>query len=66
MLTEKHGVRVRILPSLCEPDDWHAGKTFVGNIQDAEAYVWNKVDGLIEHFTGSHRRLNNGPTEAAR
>lgn len=47
MLTEKHGVRVRILPSLCEPDDWHAGKTFVGNLKSAEACVWNKTDGLI-------------------
>jgi hypothetical protein len=46
-LEENHGVRVRILPSLSEPDDWHAERGFVGNTRSAEAYVWNRSQGLI-------------------
>ena len=45
---EKHGVRVRVLPALCPPDDWMAENTFsVKNQRSAEAYVWNAVEGLI-------------------
>jgi hypothetical protein len=46
-LDEQHGVRVRVLPALCEADDWHAENAFVGNLRSAEAYVWNKDEGLI-------------------
>lgn len=46
-LDEQHGVRVRVLPALCPPDDWHAENGFVGNLRNAEAYVWNKDEGLI-------------------
>jgi hypothetical protein len=46
-MNETNGVRVRVLPSLCQPDDWHYDKGFVGNIRSAEAYVWNKDEGLI-------------------
>lgn len=44
---EQHGVRVRVLPALCPPDDWHAENGFVGNLRSAEAYVWNRNEGLI-------------------
>ena len=44
---EQHGVRVRVLPALCPPDDWHAEQGYVGNLRSAEAYVWNKSEGLI-------------------
>lgn len=44
---ETHGVRVRVLPALCPPDDWHAENGFVGNLRNAEAYIWNKDEGLI-------------------
>lgn len=44
---EKHGVRVRVLPALCPPDDWHAENGYVGNHRSAEAYTWNKTEGLI-------------------
>jgi hypothetical protein len=44
---EQHGVRVRVLPSLSPPDDWHAENGFFGNQRNAEAYVWNKGEGLI-------------------
>ncbi len=46
-LEEKHGIRVRILPSLSAPDNWHSEKGFVGNIRSAEAYVWNVDEGLV-------------------
>lgn len=46
-MDEQHGVRVRVLPALCPPDDWHAENGFVGNLRNAEAYVWNKDEGLV-------------------
>jgi len=46
-MDEQHGVRVRVLPALCPPDDWHSENGFVGNIRAAEAYVWNKDEGLV-------------------
>lgn len=47
MVQEFHGVRVRTLPALCEPDAWHAANNFVGNLRTAEAYAWNNQTGLI-------------------
>lgn len=44
---ETHGVRVRILPSLTGTDTWHSENMFVGNQRCAEAFVWNKNDGLL-------------------
>jgi len=44
---EKHGVRVRILPSLSPPDAWHASNAYVGCLRSAEGYIWNKSEGLI-------------------
>lgn len=49
-LQEWHGVRVRILPSLSPPDAWHAENGFTGQQRNAEAYVWNDVEGLIAQF----------------
>lgn len=46
-LDEQHGVRVRVLPALCPADDWHSQNGFVGNKRSAEAYVWDKEEGLI-------------------
>lgn len=46
-LDEQHGVRVRVLPALCPADDWHSQNGFVGNKRSAEAYVWDKNEGLI-------------------
>jgi hypothetical protein len=47
---EFHGVRVRILPSLSPADTWHSENGFVGNLRNAEAYVWSKEEGLIAQF----------------
>ena len=46
-LQEWHGVRVRVLPALCPADDWHAEEAYVGQLRNAEAYVWNKSEGLL-------------------
>ena len=46
-LEEKHGVRMRTLPSLCPPDQWHADNMYTGNLRSAEAYAFHKRDGLI-------------------
>jgi hypothetical protein len=46
-LIELHGVAVRILPTLCAADDWHSKMQFVGNMRCAEAYIWNKDEGLV-------------------
>ena len=46
-LDEQHGVRVRVLPALCPPDDWHSEQGFVCNLRNAEAYVWNRNEGLV-------------------
>lgn len=52
-LEEQHGVRVRVLPSLCPPDEWHSSKGFVGNIPSAECFIWSKVEGLVGTATYS-------------
>jgi hypothetical protein len=46
-LDEKYGVRVRVLPALCPADDWHSENGYIGNLRNAEAYVWNKDEGLV-------------------
>jgi len=45
-LKELHGVKVRILPSLCSADSWHGKKGFVGNVRSAEGLLFNKNGGL--------------------
>lgn len=44
---EKHGIRVRVLPALCPPDEWHAANGFVGNQRNAEGYIYNDKEGLV-------------------
>ncbi|HXE63255.1 MAG TPA: hypothetical protein VN519_06915 [Bryobacteraceae bacterium] len=41
------GFRVRVLPSLCPPDAWHARSGYVGAVRSAEAYVWSGETGLV-------------------
>lgn len=50
-VSENHGARVRIISSLCATDAWHAEMQFVGNLRQAEAFVWNKDEGQIAHAT---------------
>jgi hypothetical protein len=50
-VSENHGARVRIISSLCATDAWHAEMQFVGNLRQAEAFVWNEHEGQIAHAT---------------
>lgn len=44
---ELAGATVRIIPSLRPPCAWSSENNYVGNIRAAEAYVWNRAEGLI-------------------
>lgn len=44
---ETNGVVVRVIPSLCSADAWHSQMGFIGNLQRAEGYIWNRNRGLI-------------------
>ena len=44
---EMHGVRVRTLPSLSGSDYYHASNGYTGNLRQAEAFMWNKDEGLL-------------------
>lgn len=46
-LEENKGVRVRILPSLCEPDAWHSDSGYVGNLRSMESFIWHSDEGLV-------------------
>lgn len=47
-----HSVQVRILPSLCPPDAWHASMGYTSKLS-AEAYFWDAEDGCVATFTHS-------------
>lgn len=47
---EYNGVRVRYMGSLSATDSWHHKKGYIGNNKTAEAFVWDKVDGLVANF----------------
>lgn len=48
-----NGVRVRILPSLCAPDEWHSRRGYVGERRAAEAYLWSKGSGYYGHHSSN-------------
>ena len=52
---ENHGARVRVISSLCAADAWHAEMTLVGNLRQAEAFVWHRQEGQIAHATFTAR-----------
>ena len=45
---EKTGVRVRVLPSLCATDSWHASKGY-RHMRSAEALLWDHDTGYDGH-----------------
>ena len=44
------GVTVRILRSLSATDTWHFDKGYIGTPRAAEAFLWDKSDGLVAQF----------------
>ena len=49
---DHQGVLVRIIPSLCPPDSWHAAMGYSGKL-GAEAYYWDSEQGCVATFTHS-------------
>lgn len=49
-------VHVRVLPSMSGTDAWHYRKGYVQGRRAAEAYVWNKLDGYVGHFSVNSRQ----------
>jgi len=47
IVKENGGLTVRRLSSLTATDNWHAEKGYVGSVQKAQAFVWNKDRGLL-------------------
>lgn len=48
-LDEQFGVRIRMMPSLCAAEDWHAEHGYVGNVRSAQAVVWDGDHGMTAH-----------------
>jgi hypothetical protein len=48
-----NGVVVRALRSLATPSVWEFDKGFVGALQSAEAFLWDKNRGIIAQFTAT-------------
>lgn len=48
---EYKGIVVRYLRSLTGEDAWHNIKGYIGSVQSAESFVWNKEEGLIANFS---------------
>ena len=48
---EYKGIVIRYLRSLGGEDSWHNIKGYIGSIQTAESFVWNKNEGLIANFS---------------
>jgi UDP-2,3-diacylglucosamine pyrophosphatase LpxH len=44
---ELMGCKVRTMPALCPPDDWHSQNGYVGNLRGGMGFQWNKKEGLI-------------------
>jgi hypothetical protein len=47
---DQSGVLVRIIPSLCPADAWHASMGYSGKLA-AEAYYWDPTEGCVATFT---------------
>lgn len=48
-----NGVVVRIIPSLCEADSWHAEHGYTKGLRSAEAYLWEHDTGYAGHFSSN-------------
>jgi hypothetical protein len=52
-MIEDNGVIVRCMSSLTATDAWHNKKGFVGSIKAADAFIFNKYDGLLAHLNAN-------------
>lgn len=51
-LEEDKGVSIRVIPSLCPADAWHARRGFLGGVRACEAFLWDRSGGLVAHVEG--------------
>lgn len=57
------GVLVRVAPTVCPPDDWHAAHGFIGSRQCMETFIYEPNGGLIaQHVRGTNDN-DTGRTE---
>ena len=49
-VSEDMGIKVRILPSITAPDFWHSSMGYVGNVRNAQAFLYHKDNGLEAIF----------------
>lgn len=47
---EEQSLRVRVIPSMCSPDFWHASNLY-HNIRAAEVYLWDKEETYVGHHS---------------
>lgn len=58
------GVLVRVAPTVCPPDDWHAANGFIGARQCMETFIYEPAGGLIaQHVRGTADGCDTGPGE---
>lgn len=48
---ETHGFVTRVLPALCETDNWHYHNKYVGNKRSAIIHIHDEFKGLIGEFS---------------
>ena len=44
------GIKVRVIPTLCSADHWHAKKGYVNTTPEAELYLWDHDSGLDSFY----------------
>jgi len=50
---EHKGAVVRFMRSLTPPDGWHHMKGYTGSTRAGEAFIWNKLEGLVGQFSAN-------------
>lgn len=49
-VTEKMGVKTRVISSLVPQDEWSTSKGYVGNVRLAEAFLYDRERGLLANY----------------
>jgi predicted phosphodiesterase len=49
-VTEKMGVKTRVISAMVPQDEWATSKGYVGNIRLAEAFLYDSEDGLLANY----------------
>jgi hypothetical protein len=52
-VNEYRGIKTRFLPSICPTDEWHKMMGYA-NQKSAQAFLWNKTQGLEGYFQVNH------------